>query len=271
MTWQRAEFGTPGDLELGERFLKDGRVLGPVEDRAALDRLRAGVARLAAAHLGLPEPPPGGEGAFLEGIHHHVTPQGLNALRLAVIDGINAEPWARPAYFATARPAIEALVGNELAMQLRLNLSIQLPGDDSSLLPVHADVWNGDSPYEVVLWLPLVDCRGSMCMFLLPPEADVRHAPAMARYRSSEDLFRAIEPDLLWVEARYGQALLFSQNLMHGNRINTEAATRWSFNCRFKGLFTPYADKRLGEFFEPITLRPATRLGASYRLPKMEG
>lgn len=265
MSQQRTEFATDTDLALGERFLTNGHVILPVEDRAALERLRGRVAQLAATHLGLGEP--ADIATFLGTIHQHVDAQGLNALRLAVIDGINAEPWARPSYFAAARRAIESLVGNELAMQLRLNLSIQLPGDSSSLLPVHADTWNGDSPYEVVLWLPLVDCRGSMSMFLLPPEADSRYAHQMTRHPSSEDLFRAIEPDLKWLEMDYGQALLFSQNLMHGNRVNTEQTTRWSFNCRFKGLFTPYADKRLGDFFEPITMRPATRLGAAYRLP----
>ena len=38
-------------------------------------------------------------------------------------------------------------------------------------------------------------------------------------------------------------------------------------NCRFKGVFTPYADKTLGEFFEPVTLRPASRIGLDYQLP----
>ena len=70
------------------------------------------------------------------------------------------------------KPVLEALVGNELAMQLRINLSIQLPQDNSFLLPVHADVWSGDSPYEVVVWLPLVDCYRTKAMYLLPPEAD---------------------------------------------------------------------------------------------------
>ena len=54
---------------------------------------------------------------------------------------------------------------------------------------------------------------------------------------------------------------------MHGNRINREPETRWSMNCRFKSLFSPYADKRLGEFFEPITIRPATRVGMNHALP----
>ena len=43
-----------------------------------------------------------------------------------------------------AKPYIEAIAGNELAMQKKINLSIQLPQDDSSLLAVHSDVWAGD-------------------------------------------------------------------------------------------------------------------------------
>ena len=31
-------------------------------------------------------------------------------------------------------------------------VSIQLPDDDSSLLPVHTDAWAGNSPFEVVDW-----------------------------------------------------------------------------------------------------------------------
>ena len=48
---------------------------------------------------------------------------------------------------------LDMIVGNELVMQKSINLSIQLPNDDSSLLPIHADVWSGDSPFEVVAWV----------------------------------------------------------------------------------------------------------------------
>ena len=40
-------------------------------------------------------------------------------------------------------------------------------------------------------------------------------------------------------------------------------------NCRFKGVFTPYNDKKIGEFFEPITLRAMSKLGLDYKLPKI--
>ena len=158
----------------------------------------------------------------------------------------------------------------QLAMQKRINLSIQLPDDDSSLLPVHADVWSGDSPFEVVIWVPLVNCYGTKTMFLLPPKPDkeVSEKLALFREQSAEELYNSIQTDLHWIEISYGEVLLFTQNLMHGNRINTESQTRWSLNCRFKSLFSPYAEKRLGDFFEPITIRPATRFGMTYRLPE---
>ena len=184
---------------------------------------------------------------------------------------MNSEPWFRPSYYKLVRPALSAIVGNELAMQMRINLSIQLPQDDGSLLPVHADVWSGDSPYEVVVWLPLVDCYQTKSMFLLPPEVEQDMRKRFSDYarQSAEELYQSIKNDLIWIEIKAGEALIFNQNLPHGNRTNQEPETRWSLNCRFKGVFTPYQDKKLGEFFEPITLRPASRIGASYRLPKL--
>ena len=54
-------------------------------------------------------------------------------------------------------------------MQTRINLSIQTPKDNSSLLPVHSDIWSGDSPFEVVVWIPLVNCFKTKAMYILPP------------------------------------------------------------------------------------------------------
>ena len=72
-----------------------------------------------------------------------------------------------------------------------------------------------------------------------------------------------------WLEVKKGQCLLFNQSLPHGNIINTETETRWSMNCRFKSLFSPYGDKKLGEFFEPISIKPATQIGFNYKIPSI--
>ena len=255
------------EAALGADFLRTGHVIQPVDDCAILDRIRDRLAALAAEKLGVDV---GADvGVFLDTIHERVSVDDLNDLRLAVFGGINREPWFRPAYYALARSCLATLVGNELAMQRRINLSIQLPDDTSSLLPVHADVWSGDSPYEVVVWLPLVDCHDTKSMYLLTADTELAQTIRLADFdnRSAEDLYQAIEGEVTFLTVPYGSFVLFTQNLPHGNRINREATTRWSMNCRFKGVFAPYADKKLGEFFEPITLRPASRLGLDYALP----
>lgn len=255
------------EIELGARFLEQGYLIEPVADRAVLDRLRDSIAAAVAKSLLLE--PPSDTGDFLNNIHTHIDPAGLNSARLAAINAINDLPWARRAYYEMAKPWLEVIVGNELAMQRRLNLSIQLPGDDSSLLAVHADSWDGDSPFEIVVWLPLVDCHDTKTMFLLPPDKARSVETDFAKFNGADtdDLFAAIEPDLTWIDIPYGHVLLFDQNLMHGNRPNRETETRWTMNCRFKSLFSPYAGKRLGEFFEPITLRAASRVGMSHKFP----
>ena len=208
-------------------------------------------------------------GDSLDKTHESISINELNTFRLEVIKDINEQSWLREAYYQIAKPYLDILVGNELAMQLRVNLSIQMPEDDSSLLSVHADTWSGDSPYEVVVWLPLVDCYNTKSMYFLPPKAadNLSDDFKLHAQGNSEQLFNVIKNDVSWIKINYGEVLVFNQIYPHGNRINKESETRWSMNCRFKGLFTPYKDKKIGEFFEPITLRPVTKVSMNYKLP----
>ncbi len=259
-------FSFPGEESLAENFAHDGFVIRPVENRVGLDAIQDLVANAVAKTLGIQ-----GSGAnLLNSVHHHVRIEKLNALRLGVIDALRGAAWFRPTYFSLVRNALSTLVGNELAMQRGIGLSAQLPDDDSSLLQVHTDVWDGDSQYEVVVWLPLVDCQRTKSMYIVRPQKDRPFQVRMKNFQSgnAEDVYLAIEKDVEFLTIPYGSVLLFSQTLMHGNRINREPETRWSMNCRFKSILSPYADKKLGEFFEPITLRPVTRMGLAYRLPE---
>tara|TARA_B100001173_G_scaffold298641_1_gene296431 strand:+ start:394 stop:1164 length:771 start_codon:yes stop_codon:yes gene_type:complete len=206
----------------------------------------------------------------LDKSHESISIVELNDFRLDVIKEINAQSWLREAYYQVAKPYLDVLVGNELAMQSRVNLSIQFPEDNSSLLPVHADTWSGDSPFEVVVWLPLVDCYNTKSMYLLSPKAAKVLSDNFKLHTQgdSEELFNTIKNDVDWIKINYGEVLIFNQSYPHGNRVNKETETRWSMNCRFKGLFTPYKDKKIGEFFEPITLRPVSKIAMRYKFPQ---
>ena len=64
--------------------------------------------------------------------------------------------------------------------------------------------------------------------------------------------------------------IAMEDNTITLSRPNDEKETRWSMNCRFKSVFSPYGDKKIGEFFGPITLRAASELGVKYNLPKIK-
>ena len=139
-------------------------------------------------------------------------------------------------------------------MQRNINLSIQFPNDASSLLPIHSDVWSGDSPYEINLWLPLVDCFKTKSMYLLNQKKYKIFEKKINKTKnnSSSEIYKKISKEVSWMNIKYGNFLLFNQSLPHGNIVNKEKETRWSFNCRFKSIFTPYVDKKIESFFYPL-------------------
>lgn len=241
------------DNELMAEFLAKGIVKIPLENKNALQTIKSS---LNESNTGDP----------YNGFHECINPKHINEERLAYISVLNKIPNIKQIYFSLAKHAIETIIGNELVIQRNINLSIQLPGDGSSLLPIHCDTWSGDSPYEVVLWVPLVDCYGTKSMFF----CDKKFSDSitdLSQFENAEELYQYAKPYAPFIDCKYGEALIFTQNVMHGNRVNETNETRWSLNCRFKSALTPYADKKLGEFFEPITIRPATRLGATYVYP----
>jgi len=257
------------EVDLSQRFIRDGYLVLPAENLSCLNGIRGLVASLAAESVGISEVL--SVDSFLNFFGSKISASELNSVRVRVINAIIQTATFRPALYHIAKKVLGTLVGNELVMQRGVGLSVQLPGDRSSLLNVHADSWSGDSPYEVVLWVPLVDCYSTKSMFILPPEPakDVVNNFSFYQRMTNSEFFDAIKKDVEFLTVPYGHVLLFNQNLPHGNRVNEEETTRWSLNCRFKSIFSPYADKRIGEFFLPITMRALTRVGMAHKYPRV--
>lgn len=263
-------FVDPQESELANAFMADGYVVVDVDDRPRLDAFRHEIVKLVCGHLGCEAP--ANDADFLNRIHERVASADVNALRLAVFEGLNRMPWARPTYLSLARSAIDRLVGNELAMQNKVNLSIQMPNDLTSVLPVHADPWSAETPFEVVEWLPLVDVFDTKAMFILAPEHNRTVREAMSDLPDggkSLDLFEMYKDKFHWVSVSYGQVLVFSPLLLHGNVVNAVPETRWSLNSRVTGLFTPYTsdEKCLGRFYSPATVKIVSRIGMNFQPP----
>jgi len=266
----RLNFLTSEELKISKEFKNSGFVIRNTANKDSLNWIQSKFVDLIKKEINLKNNISNLN--ILNNIHKKISKSNLNDFRLKIYNKINKEPDYKFHYFQIARPFVEALAGNELAMQKKINLSIQLPKDDSSLLAVHSDVWAGDSPFEIVVWLPLVNCFKTKTMYILPPNKNEKFNKKVSeiRYSDNEKVFQLIKKDVKWIKINFGEVLIFNQSLPHGNRVNNESETRWSLNCRFKNTFTPYGDKKIGEFFEPITLRTISELGLKYKLPKMK-
>ena len=244
-------------------FLNKGYIISKVENISSLKYISSLIVKTANKQIK--------ENIFLDlnKIHKKISIEELNNFRLNLINKINKDKFLRYHYFNIAREALYILAGNELMMQKNINLSIQFPNDNSSLLPIHSDVWSGDSPYEINLWIPLVNCYKTKSMYILEQKDYPSFKKDMERknYSSSEDIFKLVKNKIKWLTVNYGQFLIFNQGLPHGNVINAENESRWSMNCRFKSFFSPYGDKKIGEFFLPITTRAMSEIGMNFEYP----
>ena len=257
------------EADVIDRFLKKGYIIFPVEDLDSLAKIRHSLFENSMKLLELNSPPP--ENEFFDNTQSFIPPERLNEIRLGLIDCLNRDSNNAALFHSLAKNHLSWIVGNEMAIQRSYNLGIQSPNDGSSILPVHSDIWSGNSPYEVVLWTSFVDCHETKSMYLLPLEENQKIVSNFQKYSSMnvDELFEEIKNKIVWLEVPYGHTVLFWHGLLHGNRINEEKKCRWTVNLRFKGLLTPYNSKELGEYFVPLTIRPITRIGYQYQKPKI--
>ena len=87
------------------------------------------------------------EEEILNNIHKKIKVKNLNEFRLKIFNNVNMNEKFKMSYYNLSKEFLDQIVGNELVMQSRINLSIQMPKDTSSLLPIHADTWSGVSPF----------------------------------------------------------------------------------------------------------------------------
>ena len=265
------KFFSKNDNELSKTYLKHGFIIKNISNNNSLTWIKERFIQIISKELKINSKKLSETENIFNYIHKHIKPGDINNFRLKIFNKINKEKNFRLHYYNLAKPYLDVINGNELVMQKKINLSIQLPKDRSSTLPIHADTWSGDSPFETVVWLPLVDCYKTKSMYILEPKKTdkLNNNFKKVAQGSASKLYKNIKNDLTWLDIKFGEILLFNQTRPHGNVVNLEKETRWSMNCRFKSIFSPYGDKKLGEFFEPITLKPASTIGMNYSFPKV--
>ena len=146
-----------------------------------------------------------------------------------------------------------------------------MPNDKNSLLDLHSDIYAGESPFQVVVWLPLVDAYSSKSMFFTQPKynkimnsklLNTNEFTAKKMYLKNKKKFK-------FLNVKFGDILIFSPLILHGNTVNKSKETRFSLNCRFKSLLSPYdvlvkSHRNIPNFYRPLNIKPMTKIGFNY-------
>lgn len=258
--------------EIENKILTSGYFIAEAQNKDFLNALHKSVSSLIADFE------PKFEGHPLDQLHKVIPQDKVNILRMKIFNSLNESKSFRRQYFELGSDIIEMVCGTELAANSKVNFSIQLPGDESSILPSHCDTFSGESSYQINLWVPLTTCFETNSMHIFKPNITEKILNDLEEYEKSglDKIFDQYEDGTDFVELplQFGQIVVFTPTTLHGNRLNKTNHTRISLNCRFKNLHSPYnappgSSKVLGQFYSPLTEKLATRLGRERDLSRL--
>lgn len=209
---------------------------------------------------------------YFSNLHKYVPLNKLNNLRVNIIKKMNRDEIFREKYYLVAKETLDQLVGNELAMQNKLNLSLQMPHDKNSQLPMHSDIYAGESPFEVVVWIPLMDIQANnQSMYITSPKHNkiINKEVTTTKTKTLSQIYNKHKKKFKFLKINFGEILIFTPILQHGNIVNTTNKTRMSLNCRFKSLLSPYdvfskTHRNIPHFYRPLQIKPMTRIGFNF-------
>ena len=203
--------------------------------------------------------------------HKLVKLKDLNNLRFNIYNKINLDTQCSTYLYEIAKDYLDKLVGNELSIQKKVNLSIQMPNDKDSLLDLHSDIYAGESPFQVVVWIPLVDAYDTKSMFFTKPKYNKKMNDQLLNSDkfTTKEMYNKNKKYFKFLNIKFGDILIFSPLMLHGNTVNRTKETRFSLNCRFKSLLSPYdvlvkSHRNIPNFYRPLNIKPLTKIGFNY-------
>ena len=102
-------------------------------------------------------------------------------------------------------------VGNELAMQNAINLSVVMPNDDGSILKMHADTYTGETPFQVVVWIPLVSVEKTNSLFIATKQDTMKINKVFPTFKNGfKDVEKKLKNKINYLKVNYGQGVIFT-------------------------------------------------------------
>lgn len=199
----------------------------------------------------------------LSNLHKYIKYKDVNDLRINLFKKINKSNWEKKLKELLGQDLIK-IIGPDISIQTKLNLSILMPNDKTSLLPMHSDSWSADSPFQINSWIPLTDAFDSNSMYLLDEKKSINALKKTSKLKiDNKNLFKDIKVKRKdFINLKFGKILIFNPTLLHGNVINKTNSTRVSLNIRFKSLFSPEPknnpDRQFGAYYKDFIVSKNT-------------
>ena len=208
------------------------------------------------------------QSVFFDNFHKmEISEAEFNKYRQNLNQIINKDFFSINLGFEAFKNQLIEIFGPDIVAQKRVNLVIQKP-EDASQITLHRDA-PPNSPYEIVVWVPLVNTYKSKNMYILDKKKTLLLLKKMNDTKKGnknlmKTLFSQSEKKAEKLKLQFGNALFFSTALFHLVPINKEKQTRWSLNYRFKNLFSPYGQKKFIEYFDIQNSSAITKLALEF-------
>jgi len=239
-------------------LLTFGYVKLSYERKTEIDSIRSFLLRETNAYLHEQD---SGERIYsLDQLHLGTKEKSLNDLRMHLITALNAKKNTNPSLLDNSILGhLKNILGHDLLIQKHVNLVLQRP-DDPDNSETHRD-YPGNSAFELVVWVPLVDCDEKMSLYLANLELSLSYARRLRQTKGKDwsQIKGEIEMKTNTVPVKYGEVLIFMTPLFHGSKINHSERTRVSLNFRVKALFSPAGNKDNYDFWNVYSLSPFTK------------
>jgi sporadic carbohydrate cluster 2OG-Fe(II) oxygenase len=195
----------------------------------------------------------------LSKLHKFVDSEKINNIRLQCFHELNSKFGWENILKKICLKEIKEIIGPDILVQSKLNLSIQLPNDKSSVLNEHSDIWSADTPFQINLWIPLTNAFKTNSMFILQKKHSLNTFKKIVKQKK----YISKAPNInRFVNVPFGKVLIFNPALLHGNVCNKTNKTRISLNIRFKSLFSPEPeknpDRQFGAYYKKFSISENT-------------
>jgi len=196
----------------------------------------------------------------LANLHQVLNQKDINNIRLRIIEKLNSLGNINARLMVNPLPEFfRSILGPDELIQKNVNLVIQRPSD-SDISELHRD-YPGNSEFELVVWVPMVDCSKEMSMYVLDFDKSIDVARKMKNNPENGWSFlrESVDKHAEEFPVKFGQALVFMTPLFHGSRVNISSQTRVSFNFRLKALFSPTGIRDSFSFWNLFCISEFTR------------